>query len=71
MRKTEMTNDFDLTQTTIDDATIRAGMRRAHQIRGQVFAGLIKATFAALGRGLSDLRRQLGGQSAGNKVAAE
>ena len=42
-----MTNDFDLTQTTIDDATIRAGMRRAHQIRGQVFAGLIKATFAA------------------------
>jgi hypothetical protein len=46
-------------------------MRWAHQIRGQVFAGLIKATFAALGRGLSDLRRQFGGQSAGNKVAAE
>lgn len=66
-----MTNDFGLSQTSIDDATIRAGIRRAHQIRGQVFAGWIKATFAAFGRGLSDLRRQFGAQSAGNKVAAE
>jgi hypothetical protein len=71
MKKLDMSMFLESPQGGYNDAEIRAGMRRAHQLRAQVFGRLISRAFNSIGHGIDLLRGQFGGSFHHNKATAK